>query len=188
MANKWDDIYTNGKQLNKYPTELLVSWIFKNRVKEGAKVLDVGCGFGNNLKFLLNEGFNAFGIDYSNVVIDLIAENFADRVSCQSVLSLNFPDKSFDYVADRQCIQLVGVNHLSTAYSECARILKPKGRMFSNFLIETGTDEDKMVVEEKNLDLIVSENFITLEKNYNLLTTENGSNKHKTIIYTLQKK
>lgn len=188
MLNIWDEIYIKGEQLNKYPTELLVSWVFKNKLEANSRVLDVGCGYGNNLKFLLTEGFDAYGIDYSQVVVDLVCKDFNDRVSCQSVLDLDLSDQSFDYIVDRQCIQLVGVEQLSVAYAECARVLKKKGKMFSNFLVETGLGKEKIVIEEDKLDLIISKNFYIKEKNYNVLTTENGENKHKTIIYTLQKR
>ena len=69
----------------KYPNEELCRFIGrtfykKNYKKKGEiKILEVGCGSGANLKMLLNEGFNAFGLDISEKSIELLKYSFKKK-------------------------------------------------------------------------------------------------------------
>ena len=50
----WEKNYRN-KRYNKYPFDLVVSFIFKNfknKIRKNVKVLDLGCGGGNNSTLL----------------------------------------------------------------------------------------------------------------------------------------
>ncbi|MCL5009025.1 MAG: class I SAM-dependent methyltransferase [Patescibacteria group bacterium] len=49
--------------------------IFLNLLKPGGKVLDVGCGAGLKTKYLLEQGFDVFGIDFSEEMIKLAKEH-----------------------------------------------------------------------------------------------------------------
>ena len=153
----------------------------------GSKALDVGCGFGNNLRYLLNEGYDAYGFDNSEIVVDLISKEFGKRVSCQCTSNLNFDDQSFDVIVDRQSIQNNELEKVKAAYSECARLLSINGKMFSNFLL-SDADIDKANISEDELDEIISTYFHIAEKNYSIGTTLNASIKHETVVYTLTKK
>ena len=55
---KWEtEIYSAKRQLNKYPFDSLVSivhYLFKKKIKNNISALDLGCGAGNNTKFLID--------------------------------------------------------------------------------------------------------------------------------------
>ena len=187
MKSEWNKIYTNKKELNKYPSENLVSWVYRNKIVSTQKALDIGCGFGNNLRFLLEYGFDAYGIDYSDYVIQLINGEFNGRVSVQSIISTNFNSESFDILLDRQSIQHNLAIDLIKIYQECYRILKKNRFMFSEFLLTDGNDSTKASVNEYLLDEKISNYFSIKEKNYHIVTTNNAINEHKSIIYTLLK-
>ena len=58
MKKVWDVIYSQNKQLSVYPWSNLVSLIkknFKNKVNN-FPVLELGCGYGANINFLLDCG------------------------------------------------------------------------------------------------------------------------------------
>ena len=159
MKNERNDIYKNGKELNRYPSEILVSWVFRNRVHKYKKVLDIGCGFGNNLRFLIENGFDAYGIDNSDFIIQSISAEFNDRVSEQSIKSTSFNSESFDLLIDRQSIQHNLTDDLNKIFSECKRLLKKKSLMFSNFLLSDGNGLTKVDISEYLLDKNIIEFF-----------------------------
>ena len=74
----WENIYKRKTQShkNKYPNSEIVSFVLKYYYQQcfdnrkNIKVLDLGCGWGNNLNFLKNEGFDVYGIDGSKTAID----------------------------------------------------------------------------------------------------------------------
>lgn len=89
MANSFDksweeNIYFKGKQLNVYPYDVLVSIVAKNffhipkENKKKIKVLDLGCGAGNNAKFLAENGLSVYGIDGSATAISTCKKRFKE--------------------------------------------------------------------------------------------------------------
>lgn len=97
---------------------------FVSRIKEGVKVLDVGCGGGTKSKYLADKGLEVTGIDFSeNFVtiaqkevpqakflvmdvnnIDQLKENF-DGIFMQAVL-LHIPKKDIDDILQKAVTKL----------------------------------------------------------------------------------
>jgi ubiquinone/menaquinone biosynthesis C-methylase UbiE len=97
----------------------------------GKKVLDAGCGTGEYSCWYANQGGDVTGVDLSETSLDN-ATDYAKREGIknvkfekQSVLKLNFPDASFDYVAS------MGVLHHTPnpygGFRELCRVLRPGG-------------------------------------------------------------
>ena len=73
FINGWDKNYLNGR-FNRYPYDRVVSFIlnnFSSGNRSTKRILDLGCGGGNHIKFLAEEGFNYYGIDGSEESIRL---------------------------------------------------------------------------------------------------------------------
>lgn len=132
---EWDEAYQGnaGSHKNKYPSELVVSWVLRN-FRSGEVCLDIGCGWGNNLRFLLAEGFDAYGIDFAGSAVEGIKGEFGERVRCESIKATSWPDNCFDFAIDRSSIQHNKLSDLPAIYKEVHRILKPGGRIFSIML------------------------------------------------------
>jgi SAM-dependent methyltransferase len=74
----WDKIYAQNKQINTYPFSDVVSLVKNYKRMDDETVLEVGCGTGNNLAFLVETGLKVTGIDYSKHAV-AIAKQFLNN-------------------------------------------------------------------------------------------------------------
>ena len=163
--NEWEEVYSSAevKHKNKYPSKTVVSFILGRHRGKGFKVLDIGCGFGNNLRFLLDNGFDAFGVDFSRNVISQIHDEFPGRVSCGNALNLEFDDDYFDLTIDRSSLQHNPKSDLPAIFRECRRVLQPGGEFFSDFLTEGNNGFLLSCISEQELLMMLHREFHDIE-------------------------
>lgn len=93
--------------------------------REGAAILDVGCGTGKNLEALAEAG-DARGCDVSPEALDFCRRRGLDKVTLQADPHvLPFDSGSFDLVTALDVIEHVEDD--SRMLAEIARVLKPSG-------------------------------------------------------------
>ena len=106
---KWEiEIYRKRKQINRYPYDSIVSSVYKNfkhRKVSNSIALDLGCGTGNNLKFLINYGFNkVIGIDGSKSAIEeakKIVKSKKCKLICADFNKYDLGNNKYDLIIDR---------------------------------------------------------------------------------------
>lgn len=136
----WEEKYSDGLKV-KYPYDSVVTFVFRNRPRNldiaDTKVLEVGCGTGNNIWFLAREGFQAFGLDGSTSAIEaareiLALEGLSAQLKVGDFTSLPYEDECFDLVIDRGSITCCGFSAAAKTIDEIRRCLKPGGKFFFN--------------------------------------------------------
>jgi SAM-dependent methyltransferase len=91
------------------------------------RILDAGCGTGNNLRHL--EAFGpALGVDLSAEALRFCRTRGV-KVACAEILALPFPDGAFDCVTSFDVIYHRWVTDDRAALREMARVLRPGGRL-----------------------------------------------------------
>ena len=143
---KWDEVYQNGKQLNKYPFTDLVAFYYNNFKENTNKlnILEIGCGAGNNLEFLSEEKHNIYGIDASNIAIDHCKRKFAQKnLSADFVVgeftNLPYENNFFDIIINRAAICHTDIINANIAMKECNRVIKKSGKIYSTFFTNLNT-------------------------------------------------
>ena len=158
---QWINLHKQKRHQPRYPHQLVVSIVLRT-FKQGGAILDLGCGAGRHLKFLAENGFEAYGCDYSSSGIQasqelLASANLKANFEIASVDNLPYDDEFFDglicfgvlYYNDKQSIQ--------KAAGEIFRVLK-KG---SKALILVRNLEDYRYEKAKKLskyEVIIQEN------------------------------
>jgi SAM-dependent methyltransferase len=137
----WEQLYGEGKYLNRYPFDAVVSFIFRFRPREKSRhditILEVGCGAGNNLWFAAREGFQVIGIDGSFQALLYAQQRFAEddlegQFAVADFTRLPFEAKVFDLVIDRGALTCCGKAAVQQAVTEVWRVLKANGHFLCN--------------------------------------------------------
>lgn len=100
-------------------------------MSNGNKILDIGCGSGEAVKYLTSKGLKVCGIDLSK---NLLYE--ARRISPQSkfiqmdLRNLSFQNNSFDGIVSIGAHLHISKKDLPNALNECHRVLKSNGTFY----------------------------------------------------------
>lgn len=111
-----------------------ISSLLKERfiplLPQGARVLDIGCGTGQQTLLFDKCGFDVAGIDISHGLVKVANKKLGKGVCMTSdACRLPFPDACFDAVSSAGST----VNHIpdySCFFEEAGRVLKPGGYLF----------------------------------------------------------
>lgn len=148
----WTQAYRDfaaGGAALQWPSENLVRMFKGNYVPDldknfsGKRVLDMGCGAGNNLRFLGSLGLELFGCEIESSILDLAREGLQPleldpHLAVGSNRSIPFAPDFFDFLVSWNVIHYESnENDLRQGLAEYARVLKPGGRLF---LSTTGPD------------------------------------------------
>ena len=83
------------------PTLDVLNIIKKLNITKNAKILDLGCGEGRDIIYLLNKGYNVLGIDYSKTVIakcnEITYNKFSNNFIALDIFQDNL-NESFDFI------------------------------------------------------------------------------------------
>ena len=110
---------------------------------EGHRLLEIGCGLGYDSLEFLKRGVRVTATDLTPQAIALTRRHFqlegvqADDVRVENVLSLSFPEESFDAVWANGVLHHTGNTRL--ALDEIRRVLKPGGRAIISHFYRRGS-------------------------------------------------
>ena len=131
----WTDVWRNNDgppDLSKLARrdEYRIMRPFLDRLPQGRRVLDAGCGLGEWTVFLAQQGFDIVGLDLSAEVVGKLKERFpANEFTCGDIRQTGFEAESFD-----ACFSWGAFEHFENGLGDCLteahRILRPGGWLF----------------------------------------------------------
>tara|TARA_A100001388_G_scaffold271421_1_gene250208 strand:+ start:518 stop:1258 length:741 start_codon:yes stop_codon:yes gene_type:complete len=133
------DLMHNNTSLDRYPCEYLVKFInFINQKSNNNDLCSLDIGFGDiaNLKMCQEIGYQAFGIEVSDVAVKKAIEKFktfesSPKLSLFSPPKLPFENEKFNLIYSLQAIYYN--IEFEKMISEIYRVMKPGGALFLTF-------------------------------------------------------
>ena len=140
----YEDLYTRKEAFLRYPADWVIRFhnmYLKHEVPSG-RVLDYGCGAGNNSCFLIEQGYEIYGVDPAQSAIPLIKANLQakgldinlqERFSNITAGSVELPydDNFFDFILSNQVLYyLPSEEAIRRVCKELSRCLRPGGVVF----------------------------------------------------------
>jgi SAM-dependent methyltransferase len=119
----------------------LLDQMMKGRVAPGMRVVDAGCGYGRNLVFLRNEGYDVWGVDWNE---DAVA-SFGDpeRFRVAPVEKMPFPDAFADVVISSAVLHFAADEaQFAAMVREMWRVLRPGGMLFVRLASSIGLENE----------------------------------------------
>lgn len=157
---KWErKVYKKKLQINKYPFDQVIS--LTNKFFDQKKIrndnefaLELGCGSGNNLKFLKEFGFRkVFGIDGSKTAV-AIAKKFTYKsnikINTCDFIKIPFKNNFFKFCLDRGSITHNKKENIIKILGEVNRCLKKNGFFFS-FIFSKADQLYKDKIKERKI-------------------------------------
>ena len=129
MSSYLDVVYSEKERpVTKYPAQLIEYLIARFDIKEGADLLEVGCGRGDFLTAFEKQKLNCHGVDLNPEVAQKrygLKTKYCDIEKGQ----LPYDDNSFDVVYSKSLLE-----HLDCPrnyFAECMRVLRPGGLLLT---------------------------------------------------------
>jgi SAM-dependent methyltransferase len=128
----------------------LFDQMLRGNILPGMRVLDAGCGGGRNVKYLLREGYEVFGVDVSaEAVAELrnLASKLAPRLPAENfqvapVEAMPFADEFADLVICHSVLHFAQDEaQLQAMVRGLWRVLRPGGMLFCRLASTIGAGE-----------------------------------------------
>ncbi len=139
-SKDWKNFHLKSIKYNKfpkYPQELMLRTLFGRYsglnllFKKNSKIIDVGCGFGNNLIPFLNLGSKVYGVEIDkvicNITMKILKKNFPNKdihIKVGHNRSIPFKSNFFDLVMTNTLHYESSLYDVNKALSEYSRVIK----------------------------------------------------------------
>ena len=151
----WNRILQKREYSLEIPEEIVADFASILEEKKAERVLDVGCGAGRHVIYLVERGFEPLGIDISKTGLNLTKERLRNReleaeIAKCGMKYLPFIDSCFDAVICVQTIYHQKLKDIEATFSEVQGVLKKHGLFLTNFHSTKSSKYGKGVEVEEN--------------------------------------
>jgi tellurite methyltransferase len=124
--------------------------LLRRRLAPGMRVLDIGCGSGRNLVYLLQSGYEVFGIDSDPISIQVVQQLAArlaphlppDNFRVEAVERITFPEAFADVVFSSAVLHFASDDaHFTAMLRGTWKVLKPGGLLFCRLASSIGMEQ-----------------------------------------------
>ena len=140
LKHQYDGIFLPeqiDQHINDYVRNIQSNYLIQKiapLINRGAKILDVGSGYGSFVLEAIHNGYDAYGIEIEMFEHEISRERareksiVPERFALGSALFLPYPDESFDMVSFWNVLEHIADYRI--AIKEAKRVLRPGGVIF----------------------------------------------------------
>lgn len=162
QKKKWTIFHQDLKKIGKfpkYPQTTMVKTLFGNYLKKKisfnkkTKVVDIGCGFGNNLIPFLDIGCQVYGVEVDNKICKITNKILKSKYKNKPIIktghnrNIPFESNYFDILITNTLHYEENHYDIDEALKEYQRVLKPNGI----FYLETTAPKHDFFLNSKKL-------------------------------------
>ena len=127
----------------------LFDQFLRGRAAPGSRILDVGCGSGRNLVYLLSEGFEVYSVDSDPRAVEAVRRLAAklaqalppDNFRLEPIEEMSFPNGFADFVISSAVLHFArDDDHFQAMLRETWRVLRPGGLLFCRLASSIGME------------------------------------------------
>lgn len=151
----WNNGYWEDNIKNNKTDFLKDSWMEKYSEEimkiESKKAIDLGCGIGQDTKWLLSKGFDVISCDISYIALNKLKELIPDSNTMQIDIKekLPFEDNSIGLIDANLSIHYFDMENTTKIFNEIYRILKPNGL----FIGRMNSDKNEGYIKETTKEI-----------------------------------
>jgi ubiquinone/menaquinone biosynthesis C-methylase UbiE len=98
------------------------TWILENTKIKFEKALDVGCGTGIGMRYVLDKGREIYGIDFADARVAWKRYGVEDRCKIASAMNIPYPDDTFDLVGCFDVMEHIPEEDVQATLREIRRV------------------------------------------------------------------
>lgn len=131
QKDHWNALHAKGvlSHFSQNPSAFAVE--VSEILSPNSKILELGCGIGNDSSFFASEGHRVLATDFSDVAINKNKELYEEKNLELEVLDIEkptpFKNRTFDVIYARLSLHYFSDETTKKIIEELARILKPNG-------------------------------------------------------------
>lgn len=128
---------------------------FTKYVRPGGRIVDVGCGSGRDIRYFLNAGFEAEGIDASEELCVLARESTGAMITCTTIQEWT-PEHPYDGIWANASLLHMTLGEVSAFIERLPDMLTENGAAYMSFKsgIQTGVDAEGRYYSNMPLDTL----------------------------------
>lgn len=111
--------------------------IFLDRIPEGCKILDLGCGSGRDSKYFIEKGYKVVSIDGCRRLCELASEYVEQEVFCKRFEKLDYQEEFEGIWACASLLHVEGKN-MKRVLRQVRNALVPGGILYASYKLGTG--------------------------------------------------
>jgi len=124
------DYFSSSFAFGRRKMELVLEGVLQ-RLSLDSKILDVGCGTGEQVRKCRQRGFDVTGLEPAPKMRAIAkAHNPRAPILDGVITNLPFPDQTFDLILAIEVLRYLHRTDVEQAYREMVRVLKPGGCLF----------------------------------------------------------